>query len=264
MIKFCSLYSGSSGNSVFIGSQNTKLLVDAGVSCKRIVESLNELDENPEDLSGIVITHEHVDHIKAIGVLNKKFKTPIYANEKTWNEIGKKFDINKIMNKEVFTTGKDFYIGDICINPFKIPHDAVDPVGFNIIHNDKKISIATDIGHINESIINKLSESEIILLESNHDENMVMMSKYPWFLKKRILGNEGHLSNENAGKLIVNLFKNGTNKFLLGHLSRENNFPELAMKTVENLLYENNIEIGKDIFLEIAKRDQLGGLFCFN
>lgn len=256
MIKFCSLYSGSSGNSIFISSGRTKMLVDSGLSGKKIVEALCSIGENPTELCAILISHEHSDHTRGAGILSRRFDIPIYANEKTWDEMGKALGPVNVKNKMYFNTGCGFDIGDIFVNPFSIPHDAVEPVGFNFFVGNKKITTATDIGHMNKKLLGHMKESDLLLIESNHDVEMLKMGKYPWYLKKRIMGDNGHLSNEMSGKAVADLAGSGTRHFILGHLSRENNFPQLAYQTVSNILREKNIDIDKDIILSVASRSE--------
>lgn len=258
MIKFSSLYSGSSGNSLFLGTEKAKLIIDAGLSGKRIIEALHAIDEKPDALNAILITHEHSDHIKGAGIMSRKFNIPIYANEGTWDAMEKELGPIDINNKRYFNNNCEFELGDICVKPFNIPHDAADPVGFNFFVDNKKVTTATDIGHITKSLLSCFEKSDLILLESNHDVEMLKVGPYPWHLKKRIMGEFGHLSNEMAGKTITYLAQQGTRKFLLGHLSSENNFPELAYQTVCNYLTEKEIRIGHDIFLEVALRDRVG------
>ncbi|HHW31835.1 MAG TPA: MBL fold metallo-hydrolase [Clostridiaceae bacterium] len=255
MIKFCSLYSGSSGNSLFIGVGKTKILIDAGLSGIKITKALSLIDESPEELCAILITHDHVDHVKGAGILSRRYNIPIYANGGTWEVMKNLIGPVALENIKVFNTGTILDIGSLTVKSFPIPHDAAEPVGFNFFAENKKITVATDIGHINPELIENLEGSELILLESNHDVEMLRTGPYPWPLKKRISGGMGHLSNDKAGKVVCNLAKKGSSKFFLGHLSRENNFPELAYQTVYNVLCENKIEVGKDVTLEVATRD---------
>lgn len=240
MFQFCSLYSGSTGNCSFIQTNSTKILIDAGESAKKIEEALISININPNDINAILITHEHSDHIKGVSTFSKRFNTPIYANNETWNAMLKYKEKINIENINYFTFDK-FCIGDIEILPFPIYHDAANPCGFNIYHNNKKMSIATDIGHIDNDIIKHLSYSSFLLLEANYEPEVLNYSSYPYLLKERIKGPNGHLSNIDAGKTISYLSKYGLNKVMLGHLSKENNFPELAYKTVVENLIENNI-----------------------
>ena len=249
MFKFCSLYSGSSGNSLFLETENTKILIDAGQSAKKIESALNTINVNMQDIDAILITHEHSDHIKGLPVLSKKFKLPIYANQETWEAMPEVTSQVENKNQNLFCVNENFDIGDLKIFPFSIPHDAANPCGFNIFYKNKKISIATDLGHVDSTIIKNLEGSSFILLESNYDPNILKCSKYPYLLKQRIAGPNGHLSNEVAGKTISYLMNSGLENVMLGHLSKENNFPELAYKTVIDELCsqnfnENNIKIG--------------------
>lgn len=260
MIKFCSLFSGSSGNSIFLSVKGTKILIDAGLSAKRIVEALCSIGENPSELSAVLVTHEHVDHIRGAGVLSRKFNIPVYANENTWEAMEQSLSPMNVDNKKVFDTGKEFGLGDISVKAFHIPHDASEPVGFNFFAENKKITTATDLGHISRELLQHFEKSELLLLESNHDIEMLKVGHYPWHLKKRILSERGHLSNEMAGKVVSYMAERGTSRFLLGHLSRENNFPELAYQTVCNELREKKIVAGSDITLDVVLRDRVGSV----
>lgn len=260
MIKFCSLFSGSSGNALFIGTEKTKLLIDAGLSGKRILEALCSIGENPAELSAILITHEHVDHVRGAGIVSRKQNVPIYANEATWQAMECGLGPVKLENRCAFCTGEEFEIGDICVRPFAIPHDAAEPVGYNFFAEGRKITTATDIGHMNKELLPYIEGNDLLLLESNHDTEMLKVGPYPWPLKKRILGDHGHLSNEIAAKVIAYLAEKGGKRFILGHLSHENNFPELAYQTALNALTEKQIVVGGDVTLEVALRDRAGSV----
>ena len=253
MFRFCSLYSGSSGNSLYVESNKTKLLVDCGESAKKIITSLADIDVDIEKIDAILVTHEHIDHVKSLGTLSKKYDIPIYTNIETLNAMPEQ--ANKIKNENIhlFDFSKDFEIGDLQIHPFSIPHDAANPCAFNIFYNNKKMSIATDIGHITPEIIKNLEKSSFMLLESNYDPNILKCSSYPYHLKERISGPLGHLSNNVAGQTISHLIDSGLKNVMLGHLSRENNFPELAYKTVMEEVIENNYP-EKAIKLSVATR----------
>ena len=255
MIKFCSLYSGSSGNSLYVENNETKILIDAGVSGKKIVNALASLNVDISDINGILVTHEHIDHTLSLPVLSKKYNIPVYANKKTWMALPS----DKIAHQKVFNLNEPFIIGSLRIEPFPIPHDAACPCGFNIYSSNQKISIATDVGHITPSIVEYLKNSSFLLLEANYETEMLYSSSYPYRLKKRILGNDGHLSNENAGQLISELSKYGLKHVMLGHLSKENNFPELAYQTVINELNSNNVCMD-NLCVSVASRDKPGVL----
>lgn len=256
-LSFCSFSSGSSGNCYLIKSESTAILVDAGISGKKIFEGLEKVTTPKEELAGILITHEHNDHTKSIKVLAKRVNSlKVYANMKTWNVLN-----TDICNdqKVTFETGDSFSIGDIVIKTFKVSHDAVDPVGFTFYSGGKQISIVTDTGCMNDEIIGEIIDADILVLEANHDVNMLKVGRYPWFLKQRILGKEGHLSNEAAGEAIVRILsENSKERFiLLAHLSNENNFPEMAYQTVKNILEEADYFIGKHVKLNTIIRDEI-------
>ena len=239
MFKFCSLYSGSSGNCSLVQTDTTKILIDAGESTKKITEALNSINVDPKDINGIIITHEDSDHIKGLGNFSKKYNTPVYANKETWDAMPKQKEKIEEENINYFTF-ENFNIGDVKIKAFPIPHDAANPCGFNLYHKRKKMSIVTDVGHMNKEIISNLEKSSFLLLESNYEPEVLKCSPYPYLLKQRIQGPNGHLSNIDAGKTISYLSNYGLKNVMLGHLSKENNFPELAYKTVLNELIENN------------------------
>ena len=254
MFNFCSLYSGSSGNSLFVESENTKLLVDAGVSSKKIEEALGNLEIDPTSIDGILITHEHSDHVQGLGTFAKKFNLPVFVNEKTLDAMPKQKEKISEKNIKLFNINEKFEIGDLKVKPFSIPHDAANPCGFNIFKDDKKISIATDIGHMTNGILKNLEDSIFIMLESNYDPEVLKYSKYPYQLKTRIAGPDGHLSNDLAGKTISYLLNSGLKQAVLGHLSKQSNFPELAYKTVIDEImctkYDEN-----SLKLSVASRD---------
>ncbi|MBQ9266854.1 MAG: MBL fold metallo-hydrolase [Clostridia bacterium] len=257
MINFCNLYSGSTGNCTFVSSDTTNILIDAGVSCQKISKALSELDVGLENIDAILITHEHIDHTKGITTISKKYNIPIYATSKTWDAM-KSLEANEAC-KEFFVANEEFHIGDLKVMPFSIPHDAADPCAFSIYNESKKVTVATDMGHVTSEILQQMEDSNILLLESNYDRETLNCGPYPYFLKKRIAGEFGHLSNEMASKAIAHLSKKGVQNFVLGHLSKENNFPELAYQTVLNELNTNHIDVAK-YHLSVANRDKIDNL----
>ncbi len=255
MLNFCSLYSGSSGNSLFVETANTKLLIDAGVSSKKIEKALSDINVDPCSIDGILVTHEHIDHVQGLGTFSKKFDLPVFVNQETLDAMPKQRDKIASNNIKTFKVSDKFSIGDLDIKPFSIPHDAANPCGFNIRKEDKKISIATDIGHMTNDIVKQLEESLFIMLEANYDPEVLRCSSYPFPLKSRIAGPTGHLSNEMAGKTISHLLKCGLKNAMLGHLSKESNFPELAYQTVMDELISTSSFDTNSIHLNVASRD---------
>jgi len=255
MFNFCSLYSGSSGNSLLVETSNTKLLIDAGVSSKKIENALLDISVDPSSLDGILITHEHTDHVQGLGTFSKKFNLPVFVNQETLDAMPKQRDKIDSNNIKTFKVSDKFSIGDLDIKPFSIPHDAINPCGFNIWKDNKKISIATDIGHMTNDILKHLEESLFIMLEANYDPEVLRCSSYPFNLKSRIAGPTGHLSNEIAGKTISHLLKSGLKNAMLGHLSKESNFPELAYQTVMDELISNQSFDNDSLGLNVASRD---------
>jgi phosphoribosyl 1,2-cyclic phosphodiesterase len=257
---FCSFSSGSSGNCYLIQSDSTALLVDAGISRRRIHEGMEKTGTPLEKLAALLITHEHGDHIRSLKSLSVKGKLDVYANENTWNEI--KAEVLPD-NKKIFITGEPFFIGDILVQPFNVHHDATDPVGYSFIHLDRQISIVTDTGHITEEILAEIADADLLILEANHDVDMLKIGRYPWFLKQRVLGNQGHLSNEAAGIAILQILERKTKDrhVLLAHLSKENNFPQMAYQTVKNILEEGDYYIGRHVEVSTIIRDEISFMY---
>ncbi len=254
MINFCSIFSGSSGNCLFINSNHTKILIDAGVSCKKVCEGLESIGTSITDIDAILVTHEHSDHVQSIGTVSQKYNIPVYANLETWNAMEKQRNKIDPHNIHTFENDTDFKLNDLTIHPFSTPHDAANPCGFNIHNDSKKLSIATDLGYMDNRLISQLYDSSFVFLESNYDPEILKVSKYPFSLKQRISGPQGHLSNSTAGKTISNLLqKNNLKEVMLGHLSKENNFPELAYQTVANELIENDNDLAI-LQLSVANR----------
>ena len=254
-LHFCPLFSGSSGNALYIGYQNTHLLIDAGMSGAKITAELNRIGLSPDLLCGILITHEHTDHIAGAGILSRKYDLPIFANERTWEAMRPKLGNIQEKNIRIFETGIDFPIDSLSVTPFAIPHDAAEPVGYSICTQNVKLGIATDLGTVKESWMKHLENSDLVLLESNHDVDVLKASRYPYDLKRRILGTKGHLSNDTAGKAAVSLVQRGVRSIVLGHLSGDTNFPELAYQSVCCMLQQTGIAPGTDVMLSVASRD---------
>ena len=233
-MRFVSIASGSSGNCIYAGTENTHILIDAGISARRMEQGLADIGVKGSELDGIVITHEHSDHVKGLGVLARKFGIPIYSTEGTLEEIRGMKCLGEYP-EELLTPVRpdvDFAIGDMVLEPFRIDHDAADPVGYRIRGGRRSVAVATDMGHFDQYIIDHLQGLDAILLESNHDVRMLETGPYPYYLKRRILGDHGHLSNDSAGQLLNCIRHDQLKYILLGHLSKENNYEELAYETV--------------------------------
>lgn len=259
-MKLCSIASGSSGNCIFAGSENTSLLVDVGISGKRIEFGLNEIDRTTSDIDGILITHEHSDHIKGLGVIARKYRIPIYATAGTIDAMEQMSTLGKLPEGIFHQIRADepYRIKDMMVHPFSISHDAAQPVGYRLEHGEQTIGIATDMGEYSDYIISNLQNLDALLLEANHDVNMLQVGKYPYYLKRRILGNRGHLSNESAGRLLCRLLHDNLKKILLGHLSKENNYEALAYETVcSEVTMGDNPYRACDFDISVASRESI-------
>ena len=245
----CPLASGSRGNSLFVSCGDSALLVDAGLSGVEIQRRLAAVDINPETLTGIVITHEHSDHVRGAGILSRRFNIPVYISEKTYQACS---GLGKIADLQYFTCGTSFEIDQIKIHPFSTSHDATDPAGLTMEYNDMKIGIATDLGIVTHLVIEYLKESDLLYLESNHDPRMLMNGPYPWHLKQRIKSRTGHLSNQDAVDLVNQLKVSRLKHVILAHLSEENNHPDLAGGTMAEGLN------GAKISIHVAGPDKPG------
>lgn len=260
-IRFCSLSSGSSGNCQYIETEDMKILIDAGFSGKRVEQLLEFIDVCASTLDGIFITHEHTDHIKGVGVLSRRYDLPLYANAGTWSGMENKIGKIKEKNIKVFNTGDFLEIKDLTINPIDIFHDALEPVGYILHYKNKKISIVTDTGYVDDDIKDKIKNSNLYLMESNYDVNMLRDGCYPWFLKQRISSKKGHLSNDDAAKILNDTIMGKKEVILLGHLSKDNNVPELAYDTVKCKLGDSGINVNKDIILDMTYRDKISKVY---
>jgi phosphoribosyl 1,2-cyclic phosphodiesterase len=258
-MRLCSLYSGSSGNSIYVGSDNTHILVDVGMSAKKITEALHQIELKPEDIDAILITHEHTDHIAGLGVFLRKYGIPVYGTPKTLEGVSRYSNLGKV-DFSLFhgvEPEESFAVEDLWVKPISTWHDAADPVCYTITDGDKKVSIATDLGDFDQHIVDSLSGADAMLIEANHDVRMLEVGPYPYKLKQRILSRQGHLSNERGGQLVRALLNDHIKGIYLGHLSKENNYPELAFEAVKSELlgnaYSNDY---RDFNLSVASRNE--------
>lgn len=262
-MRFCSIVSGSSGNCIYVGSDKTHVLVDAGVSGKRVEKGLNALELTGRDIDGILVTHEHTDHIQGLGVLARKYHVPIYLTGGTRDAISRTGKLGKFPEEVFHEIREDepFAIKDLNIRAFTIPHDAAQPVGYRLECGGHSVGIATDLGKYNDYIVENLQNLDGLLLEANHDVRMLQVGRYPYYLKQRILGDRGHLSNENAGRLLGRLLHDNLKAVFLGHLSKENNYEALAYETVcQEAALEDGPYTPRDFRIQVAKRDSLSEL----
>lgn len=256
------LASGSTGNSLYIETKERRLLVDAGLSGKKITGLLAEINRKPEDLDAILVTHEHRDHIHGVGVLARKHKLDIYANEQTWAAMSHLIGEVPFEQKNVFNMGEVLTLGDLDIESFGVSHDAAAPQ-FYQFHKDKKsFVVLTDTGYCSEQVKSVIKNADGYLLESNHDLNMLRMGSYPWSTKQRILGDRGHLSNEDGAIVAGDIIGDKTKRVYLGHLSRENNLKELAHMTMVDALQRRDIDAGGKVGIFDTNPDRACELFA--
>ena len=235
------LASGSRGNAALVESAKARILVDAGVSCREIFKRLKRVGHDPRSLSAILITHEHVDHVQGLATLAKKLDTPVFITEAThqvwarWvrDQVGSRPQVPKL---EIFAAGHSFSIADVTITPFTIPHDAVDPVGFTFRAEGTKIAIVTDLGYLPASVRHHLRGSDVLVVESNHDLEMLRVGPYPWSVKQRVMSRVGHLSNESLAEFFCGDYDGRASYIVLAHLSEQNNHPEIARRAAEKAL----------------------------
>lgn len=259
-MRMCSIASGSSGNCIYVGSDTTHLLIDVGISGKRTECGLNSLGISGRELDGILITHEHADHISGLGVLARKFEIPIYATTGTIEAMKSCGSLGKI-DEELFREVKadeKMVIKDLTVNPMRISHDAAEPVAYRIGYGNKKVGICTDLGVYNDYTVECLRDMDALLIEANHDVNMLQVGPYPYYLKQRILGERGHLSNENSGRLLSRIIHDKLQAIVLGHLSKENNLPELAYEAVRmEITMGDNPYNASDFQMQVASRNEV-------
>lgn len=259
-MKFIPLFSGSSGNALFLEAGETRVLIDAGLPAKTIEQALLSANVPPETLSAILVTHEHTDHIKGVGAMARRYRLPVYANAPTWEAMADKLGKLPPHDMRTFETGQDFYLRDLNILPFATPHDAAESVGYAFTYKGLRLCSATDVGHVDGALLDILAGSRLLFLEANHDEDMLRAGPYPYQLKRRILSEKGHLSNDSAGKALCRLYGRGVRDAILGHLSRENNYEELALATVKSALLMEDIPENA-MRICVARRDRPTGVF---
>ncbi|MGY3749676.1 MBL fold metallo-hydrolase [Vagococcus acidifermentans] len=255
------LASGSTGNSLYIESPQKRILVDAGLSGKKITQLMSEIDRSPQDLDAILVTHEHRDHIHGVGVLARKYHLDVYANEKTWQAMDTMIGTVKTEQKFVFGMGQTLTLGDLDIESFGVSHDAADPQFYRFHKDGRSFVMLTDTGYCSDRIRGIIQNADAYLLESNHDLNMLRMGAYPWSLKQRILGDRGHLSNEDGALVATDVIGSRTKAIYLGHLSKENNLIELAHMTMVSTLKEHDIDPERQVQVHDTSPESATPLF---
>ena len=253
MAKFCPLFSSSGGNSIYIGGGENSILVDVGMTAKQIEQALFNIGVDADSISDIFITHEHTDHVKGVKVFTKKHKARLHMTAGTYDALVKTDALDNAHECCIIQPeGVD--VGCMLVRPFETSHDANESCGYTIeLSNGRKMSIATDLGIMTDTVLGALKGSDLVMLESNHDVNMLQCGGYPYILKRRILGVKGHLSNDACAETLVKLIESGTTRFFLGHLSRENNVPQLAYQTSVSALSMAGAVEGEDYYIRVAK-----------
>ncbi len=264
-MRVCSIASGSSGNCIYVGSDDTHVIIDAGISGKKIEEGLNQIGLSTNDLSAILITHEHSDHIASIGVLSRRYGIPMYATRGTIQGIMSQKYLGSV-DASLFNEIKadnDFEIDDLHVLPIEVSHDALEPVAYRIEHGSRSVGVCTDLGVYTDRIIKGFTGVDSLFIEANHDVNMLQVGKYPYVLKQRILSDKGHLSNENCGRLLCRLLHDDLRSITLAHLSAENNLAELAYEAVRlEIMMDESDYSPSDFDIKVAKRSEVSDLIA--
>lgn len=251
-MKVCNLASGSRGNATLVSSANTHVLVDNGLTISELNKRLDGLlDVKIKNLAGIVITHEHSDHTKGLAKLSNKYKLPVYIHQQSLNNFCDRGEMQYLAEVDM---DMPFLIGDISIEPFRLPHDSAYNLGYKMTDGKKTFALATDLGYVSDNTLSKLEKCDMVMLESNHDLKMLKYGSYPAYLKARIASSSGHLSNDECAKTLVKLVQSGTSQVLLAHLSQDNNTPELAFECAKQTLSDSGIIEGKDLVVEVASQ----------
>ncbi|NLP50391.1 MBL fold metallo-hydrolase [Bacillus sp. RO1] len=248
-LHFSVLASGSTGNAIYVATEEHSLLIDAGLSGKKMQELFNGIGKKIEDLSGILVTHEHSDHIKGLGVLARKYKLPIYANEKTWKAMDGLVGVIPIEQKFNFEIEQVKSFGGLDVQSFGVSHDAAEPMFYSFHDGDKKVVVITDTGYVSDRMKGIISNADAYVFESNHDVQMLQMGHYPWSIKRRILSDVGHVSNEDAALAMADVMGDKTKRIYLAHLSKDNNMKDLARMSVQQTLATRGVIVGEQVEL---------------
>ena len=256
MARFCSLFSSSSGNATYLGTATDGILIDAGVSAKRLKNALLQREIDPASIRALFVTHEHSDHISGLRVFASVHHIPVYATRGTIAGLEEAGALSDKFPVFELPAGSDVEVGGMNVHAFATPHDSLESCGFTVtLEDERKAAVCTDIGHMTNEIMRNLLGCDLVMLESNHDVGMLENGPYPYFLKRRILSDTGHLSNAACADVAVQLVEHGTTRLFLGHLSAENNLPELAFQTTLCALSQCGAEVGRDFLLKVNPRE---------
>lgn len=264
-VRFLSLGSGSSGNCYYLATNTCGILIDAGIGIRNIKKIFKDYALDLNSICAVLVTHDHADHIKAVGHLAKKHNIPIYSTQEIHRGISRSYCMTEkldAIHTRFIHKEESFYIGDFCVTCFEVPHDGTDNVGYCISIGDKVFTFITDIGHITETAAQYIQRSNYLILEANYDDTMLQMGPYPPYLKARIAGPNGHMSNNEMARYLASHYPACLKRLWLCHLSKDNNHPELAYKTVEAALKEKGITAGKDVQVVPLKRTTPSELYC--
>ena len=251
-LKMSILASGSTGNCTYIESQGQKILVDAGLSGKKIEHLFSMIDRSIDQVDAILVTHEHKDHIHGVGVLSRKYNIPVYANSKTWSQLDNMLGKIAPENRRIFESEKMLTFGDVDILSYQVSHDAIQPQFYAFQKGESRFAMLTDTGYVSDKLRQDLKNATAYLIESNHEIDMLRYGKYPWSLKKRILGDKGHLSNIDGALAMTDLIGQETKHIYLGHLSRDNNTKEIAMNVMQSILKDYDFDVDKALKLHMT------------
>ena len=252
------LASGSSGNSIYLRSSNTSLLIDAGLSGGEITSRLEAVGVDPSSLEAVVVTHEHTDHLSGAGIVSRRYGFPLLITPRTYRAGLRK--LGKVSQPVYYTSGNAFRVRDLTLEPFTVPHDAVDPVGLVVSDGCVRVGIVTDLGYVTNLVREKLRGCNCLVLESNHDPELLRVGPYPWELKRRVGGRHGHLSNNESASLLSELVHDGLQLVILAHISQKNNRYELADLTARNVLEKT----GYPVDLVVARQERVSPMFHIN
>lgn len=246
---FSVLASGSKGNAIYIETEKIRILVDVGLSGKQLEKRLRSIQVDPSTISALLISHEHGDHVKGLGVFSRRYQIPIYLNQATWKALPRNVGEIPPQYVHLIETGHSFELRDLHIDTFPVSHDAAEPIAFTLTHQKERLAIVTDLGYVNQKIIDRVRGVDTLIWESNHDIEMLRMGTYPWNIKRRILSDVGHLSNQDSGESLAEILQGVGEQVFLAHLSKDNNLAELAHLTVKNILEDAGFTMGRDVQL---------------